>query len=241
VDGTYAKGDYIKDVFAIGQAGEARMILQMGLATNISTSLEAAGGIMGIGYDNQESTSAKYLNFMDQMVHNQLTNTKLYSLWLNDVRSSTGSILFGGIDTEKYYGTLYSMPIKTDSLGNYTSFKVGLTSLSITPAAGGSAIGITNSSFSVPVILESSTTMIYLPGYVVDTIYNTFDVSVVSGTAYIDCKYSNSSYMSFGFESGSIVNVAYSEIINKIGVPKQPPSGLPFSDVCVMGILNGDS
>jgi hypothetical protein len=242
VDGTHATGDYIKDTFAVGQVGQARMVLQMGLATDISASLAVTGGIMGIGYDNNEATTKLYPNFMDQMVDDGLTNTKLYSLWLNDVDSSTGSILFGAIDTEKYYGTLYSMNIHPDNNGNYTSFTVGLTSLSLTPGAG-STIALTNASFATPVVLESSTTLIYLPGEVVDTIYSTFGVyfDTNTTTAYVDCKYSNSSYMSFGFESGSIVNVAYSEIINKIAVPSTVPSYVPFSDPCAMGILDGDS
>ena len=213
----------------------------MGLVTDTTINT----GIMGIGYDNNEAvtnTSNQYQNFMDEMVRNDLTNTKLYSLWLNDLDSSAGSILFGGIDTEKYYGTLYSMPIHPDSTGQYTAFTVYLTSISFTPQAG-SAIPITNSSFTTPVVLESSTTVIYLPDAIVDNIYSLFNVSVINNDGniypYIDCKFSNSSYMSFGFESGSVINVPYTEIINKLGVPSQPPTNLSFSDVCVMGILGG--
>ncbi len=244
MDGTGAKGDYIEDEFAIGStssyasAGQARILLQMGLATD---TYSINTGIMGIGYDNNEAvtnTSKQYQNFMDEMVRNDLTNTKLYSLWLNDLDSSTGSILFGGIDTEKYYGTLYSMPIHPDNSGQYTAFTVELTSITFTPQAR-SAIPITNSSFTAPVILESSTTAIYLPDAIVDNIYSLFNVSVINTYPYIDCKYSNSSYMSFGFESGSVINVPYTEIINKLGVPSHPPTTLNFSDVCIMGILGG--
>jgi len=211
----------------------------MGLATD---TLSNNAGIMGIGYDNDEAVTTTlelYQNFMDEMVSHGLTNTKLYSLWLNDLDSSTGSILFGGIDTEKYYGTLYSMPIHPNSAGQYTAFTVYLTSISFTPQAG-SAIPITDSSFTAPVILESSTTLIYLPDAIVNNIYSLFNVSVINNDGniypYIDCKSSNSSYMSFGFESGSVINVPYTEIINKLGVPSPPPTGLNFSDVCVMGI-----
>ncbi|KAH9203708.1 aspartic peptidase domain-containing protein [Leptodontidium sp. 2 PMI_412] len=104
----------------------------------------------------------------------------------------------------------------------------------------GASIPITNSSFSTPIILESSTTIIYLPRDVVRIIYNMFDVTYRNSTAYVDCEYSNLSYMTFAFESGSVVNVAYSELINKIYVPSPEPTTLPFSDVCVMGILEGD-
>ena len=134
------------------------------------------------------------------------------------------------------------MPIHPNSAGQYTAFTVYLTSISFTPQAG-SAIPITDSSFTAPVILESSTTLIYLPDAIVNNIYSLFNVSVINNDGniypYIDCKSSNSSYMSFGFESGSVINVPYTEIINKLGVPSQPPTNLNFSDVCVMGILGG--
>ena len=239
VDGYFARGDYITDLFAVGDNGEARVILQMGLANNMTSTTKTIEGIMGIGYSGQVATKQLYPNFMDQMVSNGLTNTKLYSLWLNSIDSDFGSILFGGIDTEKYYGTLYSMPIHKDRRGNYTAFTVGLTSMSITPEEGLS-IPITKPSFSTPIVLESSTTIIYLPSDVVRTIYNMFDVTFRNSTPYVDCKYSNSSYMTFTFESGSVVNVAYSELINKIFVSTPEPTSLPFSDVCIMGILEGD-
>ncbi|RDW85463.1 hypothetical protein BP5796_03788 [Coleophoma crateriformis] len=240
VDGTYANGDYITDEFAIGQVGQARMVLQMGLATNITQTMAKEGGVMGIGYPGNEVANVPYLNFMDQMVNNKLTNTKLYSLWLNDLDSSTGSILFGGIDTDKYYGTLYSMPIHPDSNGNYTNFWVGLTAVSLKTGTG-STIDLTNTSFSATVVLESSTTVIYLPGDVVNTLYQSFNVTVYEGTAYCDCKYANSTAaINFVFESNSAVDVPYSEIINKLFVPNPVPSNVTFSDVCSFAILDGD-
>jgi hypothetical protein len=238
LDRDYAKGDYIKDLFAVGTTYQSHMILEMGLATNTTPAMAAAGGIMGIGYPSLEDTSVQYPNFMDQMVGNKLTNTKIYSLWLNDQGSSTGSILFGGIDTEKYFGTLYSMPVHQDSLGNYSQFNVGLTSVTVTPGVGFS-IPITNASFSATVEFVSSTYGIFLPDDAVDIIYSQFNATVNNGTAYVDCKSGNSSYMSFGFETGAVINVAYSEFINKIGVPNPLPTGLPFSDVCIIGIYKG--
>jgi Eukaryotic aspartyl protease len=233
VDGSGATGDYIKDEFVLGQVGQAQMLIQIGLAEKTST----YAGIMGIGYDLNEATSTQYPNFMDLMVNNDITNTKLYSIWLNDLDSSTGSILFGGIDTDKYYGTLYSMPIHPNGTGKYTEFLVDLTSISYTPQVGGSSIPITNSSFTTGVVLESSTTQIYLPDAIVADIYSKFNVSIASDKApYVDCKYSNSSYMSFGFESGSIINVPYTDFINKLYVPNPLPSNLSFTDVCSFGI-----
>ncbi|KAH9218088.1 aspartic peptidase domain-containing protein [Leptodontidium sp. 2 PMI_412] len=178
-DGSYARGDYIKDLFAVGENGEARMVLQIGLANNISDATGNYGGIMGIDYSSQVAASEPYPNLVDQMVDSGLTNTRLYSIWLNSINSDSGSILFGGIDTEKYYGTLYSMPIHKDISGNYTTFTVGPTSLSTT-LADSSTIPITNSSFSTGVLLDSSTTAIYLPKDIVKIIYDQFEVTFVN-------------------------------------------------------------
>lgn len=233
-DGTGAKGDYIRDEFLFGQVGHS-MQLQIGLANNTQNAV----GIMGIGYDTNEATTTQYQNFMDEMVSDGLTNTKLYSLWLNDLGSSTGSILFGGIDTEKYYGTLSSMPVIATK-GVYADFSVGLTSISYTPAS--TAIPLTNSSFSVPIILESSTTEIYLPQAVVENIYSAFGVEFGSDNSpYVDCKAGNSSYMSFGFESGTVIEVPYSEFITKLYVPNPLPKNLSFTDACSFGIWSSGS
>jgi len=109
-------------------------------------------------------------------------------------------------------------------------------SISYTPQAG-STIPLTDSSFSQGAVLESSTTLIYLPDDIVTDIYSQFNVTIASDKApYVDCKYSNSSYMSFGFESGSVINVPYSDFINKLYVPSPLPSNLSFTDVCSFGI-----
>lgn len=137
------------------------MLLQMSLATNTTLNF----GMMGIGYDNNvdfANSSLRYKNLGDEMVNNNLTNTKLYSLWLNDLNSSTGNILFGGIDTDKYHGTLLSMPIYPYDTGDYIDFTVLLTSISLTPQVS-VAIPVTNSNFVDEVILEPSVPFIWLP------------------------------------------------------------------------------
>ncbi|KAH8787657.1 aspartic peptidase domain-containing protein [Hyaloscypha finlandica] len=196
------------------------MQLQMGLANSTTRDV----GVMGIGYDANEATQNYYHNFMDEMVSDGLTNTKLYSLWLNDLGSSSGSILFGGIDTEKYYGTLSSIPINKDGNGPYLS-----------------RFPVSRAQF----IPESSTVYMYLPQENVDVIYSVFGVEIgLDKSPYIDCKYNNSSYLSFGFESGTVISVPYSEFVSKLFVPSLNPGNLTFSNICSFGIastIGGDN
>jgi len=62
---------------------------------------------LGIGYQINEvqvgrAGKAAYNNLPAQMVADGLIQSNAYSLWLNDLDASTGSILFGGVDTAQY-------------------------------------------------------------------------------------------------------------------------------------------
>jgi hypothetical protein len=201
------------------------MVLQMGLATNVSAGFADGGGIMGIGYDRNEAVNASrlYPNFMDEMVLNRVINAKVYSIWLNDFYSDDGGILFGGIDSEKFYGTLYSMQVNKDKNGNISDFLVDLTSVSISPDAK-TTISLTDSSFLTSISISTSAASIWLPDELADIIYSTLgawvDESSTPARPYVDCKYNVAdAFFSFGFVSGSVVNVAYNEIINTYYVP----------------------
>jgi hypothetical protein len=100
-------GDYFTDSFGIG--GAQLKALQMGLALNSANST-LYYGILGLGRPVNEAVivpnKTPYPNFMDQLVSQSLISTRSYSFYLNDLNSSTGSIVFGGIDTRKFTGTL---------------------------------------------------------------------------------------------------------------------------------------
>ena len=83
-----------------------------------------AVGIMGIGYKAGESISASiaageggqlYPNVINVLKDQGHINQLAYSLWLNDLDSLTGSVLFGGVDTAKYHGELIALPVQLDS------------------------------------------------------------------------------------------------------------------------------
>ena len=65
-----------------------------------------------------------------QLLADGVIQSNAFSLWLNDLDASTGSILFGGIDTEKFEGTLATLPIQKES-GYYAEFLITLTGVSL--------------------------------------------------------------------------------------------------------------
>jgi hypothetical protein len=47
-----------------------------------------------------------------------------FSLYLDDVKGATGGLLYGGVDTEKYTGPLYKLPVNSKSFGT-SGFAIG--------------------------------------------------------------------------------------------------------------------
>lgn len=77
-------GDYMSDNFQISSI----TIKDLEFAVARETS-EGLIGVMGIGFDAGESiayaSGESYKNIMDSMVDQGLTNSRSYSLWLNDL------------------------------------------------------------------------------------------------------------------------------------------------------------
>lgn len=164
VDGTSSVGDFFTDSFDIG--GVTLNNLQMGLA--LTTSIGT--GILGVGYAddesvcNNENSCQEYPSVVQTLVNQSKINSQTYSLWLNDLNANTGSILFGGIDTGKYTGSLVTLPVQPDAQsGAFTSFTVAWTGFSIgTPK--GEETNFVPQNFEEAAILDSGTSdLVRLP------------------------------------------------------------------------------
>ena len=164
-----------------------------------------------------------------------LIETAAYSLYLNDLDASTGEILFGGVDTDKYSGTLESVAIIPED-GIYVDMQIALTGVSYSTTSGGSFTSVSSSSLPVAVVLDSGSTLSYLPDDVVADIYNAvgaeYDDS--EGVALVECDIGTGA-INFTFSS-PVVSVSLSEMI--IGEVETTSSGA----VCEFGLApSGDS
>ncbi|KAI1759104.1 aspartic peptidase domain-containing protein [Hypoxylon sp. FL1150] len=239
VDGSGAQGDYIKDNFSIGGADiEA---LQMGLAENSTIN----SGLLGIGFAANVAASTPYPNIMNLFQDQDLIAIQAYSLYLDDLFAETGTILFGGLDTKKFIGKLKTVDIQPDRYGNYSSFTVVLSSLSTTADNG----TVTNySQTAVPIILDSGTTLTYIPSSMANHLFDAFDaVDDTSGTGlvYISCDYlTDNKNLTFDFQfggsDGPIISVPVDEMVldnvkGYIALGLDVPT-LPFDNVCSFGV-----
>ncbi|TAQ88566.1 hypothetical protein B7494_g3109 [Chlorociboria aeruginascens] len=248
-DGSGSEGDYITDNLVIGGTTVAN--LQMGLAYNTTVPI----GLLGIGYDTNEASQSVYPNIIDDMFSQGLITTKAYSLYLDDLEASTGSIIFGGLDSSKYVGSLTALDIQPDQALDgssvYAEFIIALTSFGV--ESGGKVTSFSGSAtFAEPVVLDSGTTITYLPDQVAEDLFDSIgavdDVSN-TGNVYVDCDLTTSNSSTtfnygFGGASGTTIKVPISELVFPLtglfAVPEGYLPELPFTSPCGFGIQPAD-
>ena len=232
-DNTGAKGDYVSDTVSIG--GNTMTGLQLGVGYQ-STSTE---GVMGIGYPGlevavQNDQDQAYKNIPQLMVSQGLINSPAYSLWLDDLSAPTGNILFGGVDTVKYVGSLEKLPIVQED-GSFLEMIIALSSMSIDSGSSNSTV----LSKAIPVLLDSGSTLSYLPSDTAQAIYQAVGATFDSrqGLAFCPCSLQSSGMkLNFQFGNGKVIPVAMKEMVLQGG------AGAQDSDVgCTFGVVSQPS
>ncbi|KAB8213900.1 putative aspartic-type endopeptidase opsB [Aspergillus novoparasiticus] len=236
-DGTGAAGDYVTDTIHIG--GATVKDFQFGVGYSSSS----AEGVLGIGYTTNEVQVGRlgksaYANLPQAMVKNGLIQSNAYSLWLNDLGADTGSILFGGVNTEKYHGELQTLPIQTVN-GVYSEFIIALTGVSLSSAS--SHHNYTSSdALPAAVLLDSGSSLTYLPNSIVQDIYDDLGVTYESssGVGYVPCSLAQQNINVTYTFSSPIITVGIDELVIDAG-------DLRFRNgarACIFGIVPaGDS
>ncbi|CAN6600938.1 aspartic proteinase yapsin-3 [Trichomonascus vanleenenianus] len=190
VSGT-AKGDWITDNVAL--EGTTVENLQFATVDDVTTSGPDPIGIFGIGFASGESVSSgqTYPNFPQMLANEGIIASNAYSLFLDDLEASSGSILFGGIDTAKYEGDLVTLPI------------VQSDALAVTASVEGT---------SFTAVLDSGTSLSYIPKQVADGIAEKYGgvFDNTQGLYFVD-NIPNGN-VSFSFGSGGQVVVPGSEL-----------------------------
>lgn len=215
--------------------GGASMPMQFGVGY-VSSS---AQGVMGIGYASlevQASTNGEqtYSNIPLVMMEKGLINSPTYSLWLDDLASSTGSIMFGGVDTNKYIGSLNTLPIVQETIqgrSQYLEMVVTLAQVNVVDGAN-----TTISTNSIPVLLDSGSTLSYLPAAITTNLYAALGVTwdATRQAAFCSCDLANSTKTIDFIFSGHSIPVSMAEMVIP-GVIQSANEG------CIFGIFQTQS
>ena len=209
----------------------------LGFASNSSP-------VFGVGYRVNEAIVVNegqqpYPNFVDHLVDQGLVESQTYSLYLNDIDASTGTILFGGVDLDKFSGTLSTFPINPLYDGNYWGFYITLTGMSLTTPGRISSTPISGFSFPLSVVLDSGSTLMSLPTAIVQQIANIMGAEYSEETQFYilpNCNdLSADGSLDFIF-SGVQFSVPYSEFVTTTNVVSD--SGVL---ICTLGIMALDT
>ncbi len=183
-DGTGATGNWVKDKVAIG---DVSVPLTFADATDSST----GQGIFGIGYASLGGdglNSDDYINYPKALVKAGIINSQTYSMYLNSLQADSGVVLFGGVDQTKYTGTLGTVPLTSSSRTTVTL----------------NSLKLSDGSFSgdgVDILLDTGTTLTYLPGNYVDNIATALGATTVNDTYIVTC---DTSSRTFDFTFGCV-------------------------------------
>lgn len=234
-DQTGASGNIATDT--INVSGVSIEGVQFGVAYSSGSAL----GVIGLGYVAGEQgvrggTAAAYPTFSEQLVNHGLVNLNAYSLYLNDLSSLTGSILYGGVDTAKIEGSLVTLPIPPPNSG--LEFPELWVTLNVASYDG---IRTPN---PLRVHLDCGAQFISLPLDFAQSVYTSLGAQISGeGRAYVDCALA-ATPKTFDFEFGpadspTIIRVPFNSMIfpDNDKVPLTTPENVPL---CVLALTFDD-
>lgn len=210
---------YYVDTVGIPGASKNLTSLQFGKAT---ASQDLSEGILGLGFG--KGTNLNYSNFVDALQTQGVTNTKAFSVALGTSDTAGGNIVFGGVDTKKFSGSLASLDIASPASGDIQRYAVSLSSISYVNSSGtnkysGSALS--------GVVLDTGSSLCELPTAVVAAMAADVgaEQDAASGLLVVDCSVMKSgSKLEFDF-GGVTIGVPMSEFVLQDG------------NACILGVM----
>ncbi|KUI74520.1 Candidapepsin-2 [Cytospora mali] len=212
---------YVVDSVGIPGTSTNMSNVQFGMAIN---SEDLNEGILGLGFG--EGVNLNYSNFVDQLAAQKVTNTKAFSVALGTSDTAGGSVIFGGVDTKKFSGSLASNAIQDPVSGDIQRYSVQMNSITFKNDSATTKYADTD----VSVVLDTGSSLCELPTSIVSAMATSFGAQEdSSGLLYVDCSYQSSDgSLDFAFP-GVTISVPFSDFI------------LSDGRECVLGVQAFDS
>ncbi|KAG5354296.1 Acid protease [Yarrowia sp. C11] len=162
-DSSHASGNWSKDTIGFGGATVPQFIFAA--ASDVSSRHQ----VFGIGYKSNEASNFEdeqigetfqYDNFPIRLAKDGIISTPAYSLYLNGLNSSSGSVLFGGVDTRKFSGKLAILKTLT-YVGDSSPSEFFVTLDRVDVSVGGNNTNALDKTRQV--LLDSGSTRTYVP------------------------------------------------------------------------------
>ena len=134
-------------------------------------SSDLVSGALGLGYAGDINPSLPQILFDEDLIA-----CVAFSLWLDDVESPHGQVIFGGVDTGKLVGALETIPTFAET-NEYPTISVGISKVQLSY----NGVSYTLIDAEIQAFLDTGVPDMYLPQNVADLIYSllgaTFDGS----------------------------------------------------------------
>lgn len=234
-DSSTATGKWGRDTLSFGGMTITNANMALGEVSNSEACVFGIGFVAneaGIDYssyysDGQWPPTGSYDNVPVQMKQYGKIGRVAYSLWLNKGEES-GTVLFGGVDHAKYDGPLQLLPIvhslEYANVELPSPLELVVVLNQITASSGAGSVDVLSSA-SLPALLDSGTSFVYLPQDVADSLAYSLQATAFSDSTggsgwYLDCDQVSTGSLTYHF-SGVEISVPLSEMI----VPLQDVSG----------------
>ncbi|KAH8838393.1 hypothetical protein MCOR02_000531 [Pyricularia oryzae] len=223
----YGKGDvnitYYKDSISMSNSSISLSNVIFGVATS---SKDLNEGIMGLGYG--DGVNLRYNNMVDSLFLQNVTKSRAFSVALGSAEASnSGVISFGGVDTKKFSGKLGQMPILgPQGKEEIRRYWVPMDSIAMSKNGGNK----TYSGGNIPIVIDSGSTLSYLPSSVVTAM--AMDANALwnseGGVYFVKCdKMPADASFDFSFNNGSF----------RISVPWRNFFWNTGGNTCVLGAV----
>lgn len=245
--GDFDAGNWVEETISVGGSDYMKNAI-------IGVSLEGYDkhGVCGIGYDTNEaspnpSSTGAYPDVMDKMVSEGLINRRAYSLYLNEVNASTGSICFGCVDESKYTGDLVALPLQLPPYGFDpltpkvpNSFFVTITEVAFVDESGNENV-LSPDGYAQNALLDSGTSLTYIGSEVLGALLGGLGAANSEYGYIVPCSYANSNATlryTFGGEGGPQVEVPMSDLIFGDLLSSSGYKSDSDSDGCSIGVAS---
>ncbi|KAK4460059.1 putative aspartyl protease precursor [Cladorrhinum samala] len=219
---------YVADYIGVGNARVTQQIFGAGYATTL-----AMTGTMGLGPSLQGWQNG-YPTFIDSLYSQGFINSRAFSLDLQSLSNQDGSLIFGGIDTQKYIGDLVKLPIipAGQSPDGFTRYWIYVNEISVNKEDGtvATVYETPEGGRGQAVFIDSGATLSTLPTNIFNQLLAAFPSAqyVAASNGYlIDCEVSESASIDFVF-AGKTISVPLKDFIWKAG-----------ADMCYLGAKEG--
>lgn len=196
LDGSNYKGEYYLDTVQFANGGPSLSDFYFAKAD-----LSLSHGLLGIA-DLFSSKSRNDSNFIRTLQNQGYISKASYSLFLGPDHG-TGSVIFGGIDTEKYNGDLVTYDVSKYLLDS----RVPVESVNV----NGKIIQQTGQ-----YVLDSGTSLTLVSKELFDELFIAFNATTKNGYHYVDCNQPSDKFIEFNFGKNTI-SVPFSNSLSRHG------------------------